>query len=155
MIHSCCFFRSPKDAAANRFTRHEVKNGLLAAIGLSDSLSEMHEEHRRKKTTTTTMPTQQSLLGLTHHQHQESSATVATPSVVGNDSSLSVSSTLYSPPPYSLEPAQPTDSTSDQDDVMAAWISELDTTLTDTLNTVRVCHPQKHPPLSTTLQYKH
>ena len=29
-----------KDAEANRFTRHEVKNGLLAAIGLCDSLSE-------------------------------------------------------------------------------------------------------------------
>jgi len=29
-----------KDAAANRFTRHEVKNGLLAAIGLCDSLRE-------------------------------------------------------------------------------------------------------------------
>ncbi len=29
-----------KDEAANRFTRHEVKNGLLAAIGLSDSLKE-------------------------------------------------------------------------------------------------------------------
>lgn len=27
-----------KDAEANRFTRHEVKNGLLAAIGLCDSL---------------------------------------------------------------------------------------------------------------------
>ena len=30
-----------KDAAANRFTRHEVKNGLLAAIGLCDSLSDV------------------------------------------------------------------------------------------------------------------
>jgi len=30
-----------KDAAANRFTRHEVKNGLLAAIGLCDSLNEV------------------------------------------------------------------------------------------------------------------
>lgn len=29
-----------KDAEANRFTRHEVKNGLLAAIGLTDSLRE-------------------------------------------------------------------------------------------------------------------
>ena len=29
-----------KDAQANRFTRHEVKNGLLAAIGLVDSLKE-------------------------------------------------------------------------------------------------------------------
>ena len=29
-----------KDAAANRFTRHEVKNGLLSAIGLCDSLNE-------------------------------------------------------------------------------------------------------------------
>jgi len=29
-----------KDVAANRFTRHEVKNGLLAAIGLCDSLNE-------------------------------------------------------------------------------------------------------------------
>jgi len=29
-----------KDAEANRFTRHEVKNGLLAAIGLCDSLRE-------------------------------------------------------------------------------------------------------------------
>ena len=30
-----------KDAEANRFTRHEVKNGLLAAIGLVDSLKEV------------------------------------------------------------------------------------------------------------------
>ena len=29
-----------KDEAANRFTKHEVKNGLLAAIGLCDSLRE-------------------------------------------------------------------------------------------------------------------
>lgn len=29
-----------KDAAANRFTRHEVKNGILAAIGLCDSLKD-------------------------------------------------------------------------------------------------------------------
>lgn len=29
-----------KDSEANRFTRHEVKNGLLAALGLSDSLAE-------------------------------------------------------------------------------------------------------------------
>lgn len=29
-----------KDAEANRFTRHEVKNGLLAAIGLVDSMRE-------------------------------------------------------------------------------------------------------------------
>jgi hypothetical protein len=29
-----------KDAAANRFTRHEVKNGLLSAIALCDSLQE-------------------------------------------------------------------------------------------------------------------
>jgi signal transduction histidine kinase len=29
-----------KDAEANRFTRHEVKNGLLAAIGLCESLKE-------------------------------------------------------------------------------------------------------------------
>eukprot|EP00560_Eucampia_antarctica_P001899 CAMPEP_0197842922 /NCGR_PEP_ID=MMETSP1437-20131217/47020_1 /TAXON_ID=49252 ORGANISM="Eucampia antarctica, Strain CCMP1452" /NCGR_SAMPLE_ID=MMETSP1437 /ASSEMBLY_ACC=CAM_ASM_001096 /LENGTH=126 /DNA_ID=CAMNT_0043452877 /DNA_START=524 /DNA_END=901 /DNA_ORIENTATION=- len=29
-----------KDAEANRFTRHEVKNGLLAAIGLCESLRE-------------------------------------------------------------------------------------------------------------------
>jgi len=33
-----------KDAAANRFTRHEVKNGLLAAIGLCDSLNESVQE---------------------------------------------------------------------------------------------------------------
>jgi hypothetical protein len=30
-----------RDAAANRFTRHEVKNGLLSAIGLVDSLQEL------------------------------------------------------------------------------------------------------------------
>jgi len=29
-----------KDTEANRFTRHEVKNGLLAALGLSDSLTD-------------------------------------------------------------------------------------------------------------------
>ena len=33
-----------KDAAANRFTRHEVKNGLLAAIGLCDSLAETQSQ---------------------------------------------------------------------------------------------------------------
>lgn len=31
-----------KDAAVNRFTRHEVKNGLLAAIGLCDNLKEYY-----------------------------------------------------------------------------------------------------------------
>ena len=31
-----------KDAEANRFTRHEVKNGLLAAIGLTDSLRDTY-----------------------------------------------------------------------------------------------------------------
>lgn len=30
-----------KDAAANRFTRHEIKNGILSAIGLCDSLREV------------------------------------------------------------------------------------------------------------------
>ncbi|KAJ1448541.1 hypothetical protein M885DRAFT_623342 [Pelagophyceae sp. CCMP2097] len=30
-----------RDAAANRFTRHEVKNGLLSAIGLVDTLQEL------------------------------------------------------------------------------------------------------------------
>lgn len=33
-----------KDAAANRFTRHEVKNGLLAAIGLCDGLKELQSK---------------------------------------------------------------------------------------------------------------
>ena len=37
-----------KDAAANRFTRHEVKNGLLAAIGLCDSLNEGVESFETK-----------------------------------------------------------------------------------------------------------
>jgi hypothetical protein len=36
-----------KDAAANRFTRHEVKNGLLAAIGLCDSLTESFDDFSR------------------------------------------------------------------------------------------------------------
>mmetsp|Transcript_3353 Transcript_3353/g.6269 ORF Transcript_3353/g.6269 Transcript_3353/m.6269 type:complete len:1165 (-) Transcript_3353:172-3666(-) len=39
-----------KDAAANRFTRHEVKNGLLAAIGLCDSLNESFEDLTRSGT---------------------------------------------------------------------------------------------------------
>jgi signal transduction histidine kinase len=34
-----------KDAEANRFTRHEVKNGLLAAIGLYESLCEAQGSH--------------------------------------------------------------------------------------------------------------
>ena len=34
------------DAAANRFTRHEVKNGLLSAIGLCDTLMEKHEQSK-------------------------------------------------------------------------------------------------------------
>jgi signal transduction histidine kinase len=34
-----------KDAEANRFTRHEVKNGLLAAIGLYESLCEAQRSH--------------------------------------------------------------------------------------------------------------
>jgi len=55
-----------KDAEANRFTRHEVKNGLLAAIGLCDSLREafgdeeaspkMPEEPPAAGITNTTMP---------------------------------------------------------------------------------------------------
>ncbi|CAB9499071.1 expressed unknown protein [Seminavis robusta] len=35
-----------KDAEAIRFTRHEVKNGLLAAIGLVDSFREAYEKQR-------------------------------------------------------------------------------------------------------------
>eukprot|EP00804_Cyclotella_cryptica_P000573 CCRYP_009977-RB/>CCRYP_009977-RB protein AED:0.01 eAED:0.01 QI:145/1/1/1/1/1/2/1184/902 len=34
-----------KDAQANRFTRHEVKNGLLAAIGLYETLCEAQRSH--------------------------------------------------------------------------------------------------------------
>jgi hypothetical protein len=34
-----------KDAEANRFSRHEVKNGILAAIGLLDSLREGPQRH--------------------------------------------------------------------------------------------------------------
>lgn len=33
-----------KDSEANRFTRHEVKNGLLAVLGLCDSLKDTVEE---------------------------------------------------------------------------------------------------------------
>jgi len=35
-----------KDAAANRFTRHEVKNGLLAAIELCDSICESEDKDK-------------------------------------------------------------------------------------------------------------
>ncbi len=38
-----------KDAAANRFTRHEVKNGLLAAIGLCDSLREAEDKYKLRR----------------------------------------------------------------------------------------------------------
>ena len=37
-----------KDAAVNRFTRHEVKNGLLAAIGLCDNLKECLQSNNNK-----------------------------------------------------------------------------------------------------------
>ena len=37
-----------KDAEANRFTRHEVKNGLLAAIGLYESLCEAQRDQLTK-----------------------------------------------------------------------------------------------------------
>ncbi len=37
-----------KDAAANRFTRHEVKNGLLSAIALCDSLQESVNDLERQ-----------------------------------------------------------------------------------------------------------
>ena len=37
-----------KDAEANRFTRHEVKNGLLAAIGLYESLCEAQRDQLSK-----------------------------------------------------------------------------------------------------------
>ena len=43
-----------KDAEANRFTRHEVKNGLLAAIGLYESLCEAHGNHLFKDTSNDT-----------------------------------------------------------------------------------------------------
>jgi len=36
-----------KDAEANRFTRHEVKNGILAAIGLLDSLKDASSSVKR------------------------------------------------------------------------------------------------------------
>ena len=42
-----------KDAAANRFTRHEVKNGLLAAIGLCDGLKESLSKNNGEKQNTT------------------------------------------------------------------------------------------------------
>mmetsp|Transcript_27517 Transcript_27517/g.98207 ORF Transcript_27517/g.98207 Transcript_27517/m.98207 type:complete len:726 (+) Transcript_27517:481-2658(+) len=35
-----------RDAAANRFTRHEVKNGLLTAIGLADALQDLRAPER-------------------------------------------------------------------------------------------------------------
>ena len=38
-----------KDAEANRFTRHEVKNGLLAAIGLYETLCEAQRSHLFKE----------------------------------------------------------------------------------------------------------
>jgi len=41
-----------KDAAANRFTKHEVKNGLLAAIGLCDSLKESFSGDNRNSLVT-------------------------------------------------------------------------------------------------------
>lgn len=41
-----------KDFEANRFTRHEVKNGLLAAIGLMDSIREQNENGTSTATTT-------------------------------------------------------------------------------------------------------
>jgi two-component sensor histidine kinase len=41
--------RQDRDAEANRFTRHEVKNGLLAAIGLCDSLSETAAGEQKKE----------------------------------------------------------------------------------------------------------
>lgn len=37
-----------RDAAANRFTRHEVKNGLLAAVALCDSLNESVQDIFKK-----------------------------------------------------------------------------------------------------------
>ena len=40
-----------KDAEANRFTRHEVKNGLLAAIGLYESLCEAQTNHLLNEST--------------------------------------------------------------------------------------------------------
>lgn len=39
-----------KDAEANRFTRHEVKNGLLAAIGLVDTVRESFVSHGNEVT---------------------------------------------------------------------------------------------------------
>ena len=124
------FIHLTKDAAANRFTRHEVKNGLLAAIGLSDGLSEMHD-HRRKRITPA--PTPQALLAQEDaNDGQESSATsLPTLVIEGSDSSPSFSLAPYSSP-HSSESTHQTD----QDSMMTAWIAELDTTLTDTLNTV-------------------
>lgn len=37
-----------KDAEANRFTRHEVKNGLLSAIGLYESLCDAQRSQLTK-----------------------------------------------------------------------------------------------------------
>jgi signal transduction histidine kinase len=46
-----------KDFEANRFTRHEVKNGLLAAIGLMDSIRENSANELSIRTTPTTIST--------------------------------------------------------------------------------------------------
>lgn len=89
-------------AKANKFARHEVKNGLLAAIGLCDGLLEMSAKSL-KRCRSRTKSTGETLL--------EPFSRVSGPrslSLSGGNDELG----------------------------MAAWLSELDATLTSTLNTV-------------------
>eukprot|EP00978_Attheya_sp_CCMP212_P045893 scaffold365111_cov63-Attheya_sp.AAC.1 len=80
-----------KDAEANRFTRHEVKNGLLSAIALCESLTESLQntgnDMAHKSSDSVLSPSSSSeLLGLTSRQ-RNSMASMMLNDVVANRSS--------------------------------------------------------------------
>ena len=91
------------DAAANRFVRHEVKNGLLASIALCEGLADMH---KRLSTSLQVAPSRQQ------------GATTAR--LEGAAPERQVDGVRYQ----------------ENTEAMDSWFTELDATLTSTLNTV-------------------
>ena len=103
-----------KDAEANRFTRHEVKNGLLAAIGLCESLKET--AHLANASPPQVDPLQDA--AVTHVQTR----TMHTDHQHSNQSNPSIQSPISHKQPPSNE--------------LSGCTQELDKTLKDVLDTI-------------------
>ena len=111
-----------KDAEANRFTRHEVKNGLLAAIGLCDSL---HDSLIDKDTST-----KRSFI--TTGSRAGDSSGVASTEKLGKLLSLHTSLSALQNMPVSSGGSSVTDLMTD----LGRCLGELDKTLHEVLDTI-------------------